>query len=85
MLPSFPNSTLQIGIGHGSLVLCAKFETDPMTEICVTHAQDFARVEILDKYLNTLRPEQNGLHLADDIFKCILTHWYLGDATVILS
>ena len=29
------------------------------------------RIQVINKYINTLRPRQNGRHFADDIFKCI--------------
>ena len=33
---------------------------------------------IFKQWLNTLRPEQNGCHVADDIFKCIYHNKYLS-------
>ena len=29
----------------------------------------------MERAINTLRPGQNGLHFADDIFKCIFLNW----------
>ena len=59
-------------IHRWSMMIYGSMQAEFMETKCNSHIHGYGTSVFGKIVVNTLRPRQNGRHIADDIFKCIL-------------